>query len=301
MLVHKYSSPSKPTRVVILGGGGFLSPELARLLAEDAIPTRVIGSREIDLTAADTGDRLAAEIRPDDAVVMAAALTPDKGRDIATLMKNLRMAESVCAALDRAKPAHFLYISSDAVYDARSSLLTEESTCEPADLYSLMHIARERMLEQSCRSAAIPLAIVRPCAIYGPGDTHNSYGPNRFIRNASQGKITLFGVGEEQRDHVYVGDVLKMLKLCLLHRSVGVINAVSGRAASFRKVALHIMSLMPPGVELECRPSNAIVTHRHFDNTALIKSFPGFQPTSMEIGIKDTMDAIAGAQPEPVG
>jgi UDP-glucose 4-epimerase len=294
MLLHKNASPVKPARVLILGAGGFLSPELARLLDADAVPTRAIGSKEVDLTSATAPGGLAAEIRQDDAVVMAAALTPDRGRDIATLMKNLRMAENVCAALGRARPAYFLYVSSDGVYDARfSSLLNEESTCEPADLYCLMHIARERMLEQTCRAANVPLGIVRPCAIYGPGDTHNSYGPNRFIRTARQdGKITLFGGGEEKRHHVYVTDVAEMIRLCLLHASTGVINAVTGEAVAFADVAQKIAAAMGGSVVVEPTPRANPVTHRQFDTTALVRAFPGFRATSLDAGLAQAIQEM---------
>jgi len=296
MLVHKHTSPIMPARVVILGGGGFLVPEITRLLSLAAVPTRAIGSKTIDLTTPDAAKGLAGEILPSDAVVMAAALTPDKGRDIATLMKNLRMAESVCAALLRAKPAHLLYVSSDGVYDARfSSLLDEESTCEPADLYCLMHIARERMLQQTCRDAAIPLAIVRPCAIYGPGDTHNSYGPNRFVRAAlKHGKITLFGGGEEMRHHVYVTDVAEVIRLCLFHASTGVINALADKAVSFAGVAENIVHALGTNLPIETTPRTNPITHRHFDTSALVRAFPSFRATSLDTGLKQTIEAMAG-------
>ncbi len=295
MLVHKHTSPVEPSRVIILGAGGFLAPELSRLLAAEGVTTRAIGSKAVDLTAPEAADGLAAEILPADSVVMAAALTPDKGRDIATLMKNLRMAESVCAALVRTKPAHFVYVSSDGVYDARlSSLLNEESTCEPADLYCLMHIARERMLEQTCRAAAIPLAIVRPCSIYGPGDTHNSYGPNRFVRTArSHGKITLFGGGEEMRHHVYVTDVAEFIRLCLFHASSGVINAATGEAVSFSAVAEKIVHAMGANIPIETTPRANPVTHRHFDTSALVRAFPGFRATPLDAGLTQTIEAMA--------
>ena len=45
--------------------------------------------------------RLAALIRPDDAIVMASILTPDKGRGYQALMRNLRMAETLVTAPDR--------------------------------------------------------------------------------------------------------------------------------------------------------------------------------------------------------
>lgn len=291
MLVHRFETAVKPQRVVLLGSGGFLAPELRRMLEMDGIPVRAVGSKELDLTAAEAGEKLAGLLRPDDAVVMAAALTPDKGRDVGTLMKNLRMAESVCAAIARMAPAHFLYVSSDGVYDARfSSLLNEDSTCEPADLYALMHVAREKMLEQSCRTGKIPYTIVRPCAIYGSGDTHNSYGPNRFIRTATKdGKITLFGGGEERRHHVHVTDVAALIALCLLHGSTGTINAVTGEAQSFREVAEMIVAAAGRPVAVECLPRATPITHRHFDRTALAKAFPQFSAIPLATGIARAM------------
>ena len=284
MLIHQNTTPTRPARVLLLGAGGFLAPVVRELLTKDGVPVRAIGSGEIDLTSAGAAERLAPEIRRDDVIVMAAALTPDKGRDIGTLMKNLRMAESVCGALARTVPAHFVYISSDGVYDGRfSSLLNEQSTCEPADLYCLMHIAREKMLSQACATAKIPFTIVRPCAIFGPGDTHNSYGPNRFVRAARKdGKITLFGGGEEKRHHVYVGDVAAMVRLCILHRSTGLINAITGSAISFGQVAETIATAFGSGVKIERLPRNSPITHRHFDTSLVVRSFPDFRPTPLE-------------------
>jgi UDP-glucose 4-epimerase len=294
-LIHQNAAALERSRVVLLGAGGFLSPELARRLAQDGVPVRAIGSGEIDLSADGAADRLAAELRPDDVVVMAAALTPDRGRDIATLMKNLRMAESVCATLGPVKVAHFVYISSDGVYDGRfSSLLNEESTCEPSDLYCLMHTAREKMLGPTCRTAGIPLAVVRPCAVYGPGDTHNSYGPNRFVRTAvKDGKITLFGHGEEKRHHVYVTDVAELIKLTIFHRSTGVINAVTGEALSFGELADKIAAAAEAPVSIERLPRATPVTHRHFDTSALARAFPFFRETPLEAGLERTIAAAA--------
>jgi nucleoside-diphosphate-sugar epimerase len=211
-----------------------------------------VGSHEVDLFDSSAVEKLGLILKPDDVIIVTAALTPDQGRDVTTLTKNLRMAEQLCAVLARFSCAHVIYISSDAVYDARSSLIDEQSSCEPLDLYSLMHIARERMLAHACQAAKIPFAVVRPCAVYGAGDTHNSYGPNRFIRTAlGEGNIRLFGEGEEQRDHIYVRDVAEILKLCVLQRSTGVLNAASGRAVSFGDVARMVISAAGRDVKLD--------------------------------------------------
>src|SRR5258708_8092590 len=109
-----------------------------------------------------------------------------------------------------------------------------------------MHLARERMLAHACQAAKIPFAVVRPCAVYGAGDTHNSYGPNRFIRTAlAEGNIRLFGEGEEQRDHVYVRAVAEILTLSVVHRSTGLLNPASRNAASFADLPRIILPVAP--------------------------------------------------------
>jgi UDP-glucose 4-epimerase len=286
MLTHQFAVAQKPARAVILGARGFISVALAQALEKGQIACRPVGSHEANLLDSSAVEKLGVILKPDDVMIVTAALTPDKGRDVTTLMKNLRMAEQLCAVLAHFSCAHVIYISSDAVYDARSSLIDEQSSCEPFDLYALMHIARERMLAHACQAAKIPFAVVRPCAVYGAGDTHNSYGPNRFIRTAlAEGNIRLFGEGEEQRDHIYVRDVAEIIQLCVLHRSTGVLNAASGKAVSFGDVARMVISAAGRDVKLELQPRGGPITHRHFDITTLIRAFPGFQPTPLEAGI----------------
>jgi UDP-glucose 4-epimerase len=284
-------------RVLILGAGGFLSPVLRRHLEAHGTNVVALGKAALDLAAPDAGPRLAEQICSGDVVVMAAALTPDKGKNAATLMANMRMAEAVSRALEQARPAQFIYISSDAVYDARfSSLLNEESTCEPADLYSLMHVGRERILAQSCQQAGTPFLVVRPCAIYGSGDTHNSYGPNRFIRSAlGDGKITLFGDGEERRHHVLVDDIAELIRLCIVHGNTGVLNGVTGRAVSFGELAEKICWLAGRTVSVEKRPRVSPVTHRHFDTSVLARVFPGFRATSLDAGLQNMLAELLQA------
>ena len=144
--------------------------------------------------------------------------------------------------------------------------------------------ARERMLESSVQA---PVAILRPSLIYGASDPHNGYGPNRFRRTADQdGKITLFGQGEEQRDHVFIDDVAEIVGRVLSHRSRGVLNLVTGRSVSFGEVAAQIAREDEGRVEIENRPRSGPITHRHFDPAALLKAFPTFRPTPIEEGLR---------------
>ena len=98
-----------------------------------------------------------------------------------------------------------------------------------------MHLAREIMLRAALK---LPLAILRPTLIYGADDPHNGYGPNRFRRLAAKGEaITLFGEGEESRDHVHIADVAALVSATLHQRSTGTLNIATGKSTSFREVA----------------------------------------------------------------
>jgi nucleoside-diphosphate-sugar epimerase len=160
-----------------------------------------------------------------------------------------------------------------------------------------MHIAREQILLSVTAKTKTPLCIVRPASIYGAVDTHNSYGPNRFFRTAIKDlKITLFGGGEETRDHVYIHDVSRILTLCLLHRSTGTLNAVSGESVTFLEIAQKIAKLAGADVKIECLPRSSPITHRHFDTAERMKAFPFFSPTHLNAGLEEGFEDLTSGK-----
>jgi UDP-glucose 4-epimerase len=286
MIQHLLSQPINPARVVVLGGSGFIGRRLIGNLQGLGIKTSGLSSTDLDLTAPNAADRLARLLQPDDALVFASCLTPDKGKDIRTLMRNLAMAEQVCAALQKAPCTHVVYLSSDAVYTDAETLVRETSSCEPSTLYGLGHLTRERMVRLTAETARIPWFIARPTLVYGSGDTHNSYGPNRFARQAKDtGAIKLFGQGEEMRDHIAVDDVARLLILCMQHRTSGILNLATGVSTSFGDVARLCAAASPRPATLEYLPRSGPVTHRHFDRAGLARAFPTFVPTPLEAGL----------------
>lgn len=297
MLTHRNPTAQTPSRVVVLGAHGFVSARLIRVLGSEGITCRPVGRAEVDLIAPDAIRKLRAILQRDDAVVVTSALTPEKGRDRATFLKNVAMIDNLCASLGQAACAHIVYVSSDSVYDSRFTQINEETCCDSSDLYALAHIVREKLLAEACQSANTPLAIVRPSAIYGAGDTHDSYGPNRFLRTArTEGKITLFGQGEEARDHVYIDDVAQIILECLLRGSTGVINAVSGTALTFHEVARKIVAAIGRPVAIETTARRVSIVHKRFDPAALFQAFPGFVTTSLDAGIRKSLAHLSGTE-----
>jgi len=202
------------------------------------------------------------------------------------LMQNLRMAEAVCEALTATPIHHLVYISSDAVYADDANPVTEESYCAPSTPHGMMHAARELMLKTATQA---PVAMLRPTLVYGAGDPHNGYGPNRFRRQAQRGEpIPLFGEGEEQRDHVSVGDVAELARLILFHRSRGALNAATGVATSFNRIAHIVAAQFGNKSEVQEIPRSVPrphLAHRFFDITACRQAFPAFRFTPLEEGL----------------
>ena len=189
MLEHSSPVRKAPSRVVIIGAGGFVGGAIGARLAVDKVSVLALTRHELDLLKPEASTTLQRLLRAGDSVVFVSALAPTRNNGM--LIDNLCMAEVVCAALAVQPVAHVVYISSDAVYSDDANPVTEGSCRQPSSLHGVMHLAREIMLHTTLK---LPLAILRPTLIYGAKDPHNGYGPNRFRRLAAKGEaITLFG------------------------------------------------------------------------------------------------------------
>ena len=283
VFTHELETPADPARAVVLGGRGFIGRALVAALEAAGIATEAPARAELDLAADGAAERLASMLRPTDSVVVLAALTPDRGQGREPFMRNLAIGANVCAALERVPPTHVVYVSSDAVYPLDDGLVSEASGPHPTSLYGMMHLSRELMLRTSTQA---PVAVLRPTLVYGAADPHNSYGPNRFRRAAErEGRIVLFGEGEEHRDHVLVDDLVTVARLTLCHRSRGTLNVATGHSITYADLARKVAALHPAPVEIVRTPRQSPITHRHFDVSELRRAFPRCRFTPLETGL----------------
>jgi len=184
-------------------------------------------------------------------------------------------------------------VSSDAVYGSESGVFDEDSSCAPDTIHGLMNLGREMV----CSDVFAPVkTVVRPSAIYGSGDPHNSYGPNRFARQAlDSGEICIFGGGEAKRDHVTIHNVAEVIFRAIEGRQAGVINVASGQSISFADLAGLVRDAGPAGARIVVAGSESSPTFRTYDISGLNRRFPDMVPTGPAEGVPVMMAEMQGS------
>lgn len=286
MLTHQVKA-NPGEKVLILGCNGFIGKALTQALKGSDFTLDTVSSKDIDLTDPKAVVPLAEKIKKCDHLVMLSCLTPDKGKGPDIVIKNLLMGKHVCEALlQQEKPPHVIYFSADAVYNLDESLIHEETSPSPMDTYGSMHRTRELMFLETVPHQ---LAIIRSTLVYGPGDSHNSYGPNRFRREAfKEGSITMFGEGEDTRAHIYIDDLVRLTVLVLKNNSLGIFNGATDESVSFEKLAIIISQFFDKPIKIVKKPRASEPTHRYFDASRCYEAFPGFTFTPLKEGLTIT-------------
>ncbi len=285
MLEHLNPTLTTPSRVVILGAGGFVGGQAAARLEAEGTSVLRLARGEVDLLMDGAAEILAGLLKPEDCLIVVSAIAPCKNTHM--LADNITMMSAVCAALEQSPVAHVIYISSDAVYSDSNGLLAEDSVTAPDNLHGMMHVARELMVESVMGET--PLAILRPSLLYGLDDPHNGYGPNSFRRLAAKVEdITLFGEGEERRDHVLIDDLAEIISLAARHRSQGILTVATGEVVSFKDMAEMVVAQFDIPVTIKGSPRKGLMPHngyRPFDVSAARAAFPEFRYTLPAEGI----------------
>ncbi|MDZ4375908.1 MAG: SDR family NAD(P)-dependent oxidoreductase [Phenylobacterium sp.] len=155
-----------PRRAAVTGATGFLGRQVVKVLADQGWTVRVLSRRdpieplwrgvELEVVPGDLGDSRALDAVCDDAQVVIHAAGLVKARDRATFdAVNAAGARMVAMAALRADTPHVVLVSS---LSAREPGLSHYAASKRAGELAMAEVLVDR------------LSIIRPCAIYGPGD-----------------------------------------------------------------------------------------------------------------------------------
>src|SRR3569623_3620603 len=244
---------------LVTGGCGFIGSHLAETLIADGNQVRIIdnlstGKFENKATAAELslGDVADGEtVRQamagiDGCLDLAAVASVEQSsRDwLGTHRTNLTGAITVFdAARTSARQAPVVYASSAAVYGNTPNLpLTEEAATRPLSAYGAGKLGCEQHALVAGQVHGGPTCGLRFFNVYGPRqDPTSPYSGviSIFSERLKHGRdITIFGDGEQTRDCVFVGDVIRALKLAMIRASTRapVYNVCTGVAISIREL-----------------------------------------------------------------
>jgi len=143
----------------------------------------------------------------------------------------------------------FLYASSASVYGGGSVFREERAHEAPLNVYGYSKFLFDQIVRRRFASAdfSSQIAGFRYFNVYGPRESHKgrmaSVAFHHFNQYRAEGKVKLFAGhdgyanGEQRRDFVYVGDVVKVNMDFLERRTSGIYNLGTGRAQSFNELA----------------------------------------------------------------
>lgn len=289
-------------KVVILGHTGFVGGALHRHLRQVG-QEEVLGysSQAIDLKLPDPIQVLGKVVDRQTTLVVASAVTRDRGDAIDDFDVNVRIVSHIARFLEEHPVGKCVYLNSISVYgDSKTDLaVNEETAVHPDSYYALAKYTGELILQEAAKRGGFPILSLRLCHIYGPGDTHATYGPMRFMKSiVRERKVHLFGKGEDLRDHLYVEDLNRLIEALIAAPAAGTYNLVSGESHSFREIIEMLREIVPYEFEVCPVDRKKPLIHQRFDIGKLTQGVPDFHFTGLKQGLQETFKVFSATATE---
>ncbi len=286
-----------PNKVIILGHTGFIGKALHTYLHQNTT-SEIYGysSLSINLMHPDSLNTLGNIIDEHTTLILTAAITRDKGDTLDAFHSNITMVTNVARFLQGHQINKCIYFSSVNVYgDVADNLSINENTpINPTSLYGIAKYTGERILQKVANSVGFPLLILRPCRVYGPGDTHLLYGPGDFIHSVLQNKtLRLYGDGKELRDQLYIGDLVRLIHHFTFGNFSGIYNLVTGQSYSYQEIVECLRKVIPYDFSVSHVPRTRPLVNQRFDIIKLSQAVPDFHFTELEQGLRETYNSFA--------
>lgn len=306
-------------KILICGATGFIGRNIAEALAErddfevygTYLKSAPLADPKISMIRADLTrqEDVKKAVNGMDVIVQAAAATSGVkeafSRPYYHVTDNAVMNSFIFRSAHEYGVSHVIFFSCTVLYQSSESPVKETDF----DANQQMHpnyfgvgwtkAYIEKMCEFYSRLGVTKYTAIRHSNIYGPYDKFDLERSHVFgaamakIIRDKTGKITVWGSGDEERDLLYVSDLVNFVGLALDKQKdkFALFNAGCGKLISIENLVKKIILCSGKDIKIEYDLSNPTIKTRVCLDTSKAKKIFGWHPrVSLDEGIRKTMD-----------
>jgi ADP-L-glycero-D-manno-heptose 6-epimerase len=297
---------------VVTGGAGFIGSNLTLELQEKFPNARLtviddFRSGDFKNLAGYKGDFVAQDLakldwseqfgdEKFDAIFHLASITDTTNHD--QFEQTHDNVESFRRILNFAKPnkTRIVYASSASIYGAAKEASIENNGAAPANIYAFSKAIMDNIATREATENAKWIIVgLRYFNVYGPREAHKGIPASMVFHLANQIKAghrpRIFKHGEQQRDFVYVKDIVAGSIRALEAKESGIYNLGSGQPRSFNE----LVDLLNKSLGTNFEPDYIDNPHAHYQNftqadLSRVRKALGYEPRyPLEDGVRDYM------------
>ncbi len=259
---HAGSERSRPL-VALTGATGFTGSAIARRLLADGYGVRALVRRaqvrremhsQIETVVGSLSDRaaLAELVTGAELVIHVASMYRTEAARERFFEVNHEGTVHLLEAASAAGVRRFVSCSTIGVHGhVDTSPANEDSPCAPRDHYQESKLLAEHACRKVMAEGRMEVVIVRPCAIYGPGDTRML----KMFRMLSRGMFVMIGEGRANFHPVYIDDLVEgFMKTLTVPEAAGETFIIGGARylplAEYVTLAAQALGTVPPKIRL---------------------------------------------------